>query len=197
MWHCRWWLISIGSTGCSCTNIKTQFVSNMGLWIVYTFCSFKYWRKYIILFTQPLHPGTIWHKVNFFKAEFNRFEFRVFLLLDLLPHQGWRTQSVLLITHNWRENNWIHTFPKGISAIWNAISLVEDLNSCRRVHFLHHGHLKKIYNHGRRSLVVWVEIHVFFYVLQGNLLFLYIWGSFPLTSPYSTKKTDFLWLGFK
>ena len=39
-------------------------------------------------------------------------------------------------THSWRENNWIHTFPKGISAMWNAISLVQDLNSCRRVHFL-------------------------------------------------------------
>ena len=25
-----------------------------------------------ILFTQPLHSGRIWHKVNF-KAEFNRF----------------------------------------------------------------------------------------------------------------------------
>ena len=31
---------------------------------------------------QPLRSGRIWHKVNFFKAEFNRFEFRVFLLLD-------------------------------------------------------------------------------------------------------------------
>ena len=38
-------------------------------------------RKCIILFTQPLHTGRIWHKVNFL-AEFNRFEFRVFLLLD-------------------------------------------------------------------------------------------------------------------
>ena len=25
------------------------------------------------------------------------------------------------------ENNWIHTFPKGISAMWNAISLVLGL----------------------------------------------------------------------
>ena len=31
---------------------------------------------------QPLRSGRIWHKVNFFQAEFNRFEFRVFLLLD-------------------------------------------------------------------------------------------------------------------
>ena len=39
---------------------------------------------------QPLRSGRIWHKVNF-KAEFNRFDFRVFLLLDWLPSQGWRT----------------------------------------------------------------------------------------------------------
>ena len=30
---------------------------------------------------QPLNSGRIWHKVHF-QAEFNRFEFRVFLLLD-------------------------------------------------------------------------------------------------------------------
>ena len=30
---------------------------------------------------QPLRSGKIWHKFNFW-AEFNRFEFRVFLLLD-------------------------------------------------------------------------------------------------------------------
>ena len=28
---------------------------------------------------------------------------------------------LLLFTHSWRENNWIHTFSKGISALWNAI----------------------------------------------------------------------------
>ena len=39
---------------------------------------------------------------HFFKAEFNRFEFRVFLLLDQLPHQRWRNQSALLFTHSWR-----------------------------------------------------------------------------------------------
>ena len=41
-----------------------------------------------------------------------------------------------LFTHSWRENDWIHTIPKDISAMWNAISHVQDLNSCRRVHFL-------------------------------------------------------------
>ena len=52
------------------------------------------------------------------------------------PYQRWRIKSVLLFTHIWRENNWIYTFLKGISAMWNAISLVQDLNSCRRIHFL-------------------------------------------------------------
>ena len=47
-----------------------------------------------------------------------------------MSHQGCRTQSVLLFTHSWRENNWIHTFPKGISAmqlvsyrIWTRVSV--------------------------------------------------------------------------
>ena len=33
------------------------------------------------LIYPPLHSGRIWHKVDFY-AEFNRFEFRVILLLD-------------------------------------------------------------------------------------------------------------------
>ena len=57
-----------------------------------------------------------------------------FLLLDQLPYKGWRAQSTLLFT--WREISWIHTFTKGINAMWNVNSLVQDLNSCRRVHFL-------------------------------------------------------------
>ena len=39
----------------------------------------------------------------------------------MLPHQGWRIQSALLFTQSWREINWIHTFPKGISAMWNEM----------------------------------------------------------------------------
>ena len=38
------------------------------------------------------------------RSMFNRFEFRVFLLRDKLPH-------------SWRENNCIHTFPKSYSAM--------------------------------------------------------------------------------
>ena len=86
----------------------------------------------VILFTDPSARAG-YDTGSIFEVEFNRFEFRVFLLLDSLPHQGWRTKSALLFTHSWKENNWIHTFPKGISAMWNAISLVRDLNSSRRL----------------------------------------------------------------
>ena len=56
-----------------------------------------------------------------------------------------KNQSVLLYTHSWMENRWIHTFPKGISAMWTEISLVQDLNSCSRVHFLRQINTNKLY----------------------------------------------------
>ena len=82
---------------------------------------------------QPLRSGRIWHKVNFY-AEFNSFEFRVFHSPRLVASP--RLKNLVRPTHSWRENIWFHTFPKGISAMWNAISQVENLNSCRRVHIL-------------------------------------------------------------
>ena len=46
------------------------------------------WRYFIsgMYLSNPHHTSRMWHKVNF-KAEFNRFEFRVFFLLDMLPCQ--------------------------------------------------------------------------------------------------------------
>ena len=70
-----------------------------------------------------------------FLAELNWFGFRVFLLTYLLPNQGWRTHSSLLFAYSWMENKRIHTFPKTISAKWNAIKLDPDLNSGRHVYF--------------------------------------------------------------
>ena len=84
---------------------------------------------------QPLRLGRIWHKVNFL-VEFNRFEFsfpspwlvasprlKNLVCPTILPITGGRIIGFI-------------PFPMGISAMWNAISLVQDLNSCRRVHFL-------------------------------------------------------------
>ena len=74
------------------------------------------------------------YTVNF-KAEFYRFEFRVFFLLDWFLITKIKEFS---LSHNLSiagggENNWIHTFPKGISAMWNETN--QDLNSCHRVNF--------------------------------------------------------------
>ena len=55
---------------------------------------------------------------------------------DWLPKSGWRTQSTLIFTNSWRENNWIHTFSKRISAIWNAVNHVLDSKSYCRVRFV-------------------------------------------------------------
>ena len=71
----------------------------------------------------------------------------VFLLLNLLLHQGWRTQFVLLFSHSWRENNWIHTFPRVLvlcemqsvsSRIWTrvAVSIYYDDNHYTTVTFI-------------------------------------------------------------
>ena len=64
-----------------------------------------------------------------------------------IPSKAEELSPALLFTHSWRENNWIHKFPKGIRAMWNAISLVKDLNSCRRVHFLRRYH-EPLHSHG-------------------------------------------------
>ena len=102
-------------------------------------------------------------------VEFNWFEFRVFLFLDWLPNLGWRPQSALLFTHNWKEDIWIHTFPKGVSAMWNANSPVQDLNSCCHVHFqqwyqLHHNQQHEciccilVYMHA--CVHMWVQVNM-------------------------------------
>ena len=38
-----------------------------------------------------------------------------------------RLKSDLLFTHNWKENRWIHSFLKDISAMCNALNLVKGL----------------------------------------------------------------------
>ena len=72
----------------------------------------EYLLKYV--FTNPSTQAGCDTRSSF-KAEFNRFEFRVVFLLDWLSYQGYKFQSVLLFTHNWRKNDCIHIFTKGIS----------------------------------------------------------------------------------
>ena len=83
------------------------------------------------IFTQPLRSGRIWHRVNLFKRSLTGLNSETSCLT-----KAEEPSLSYYFTHSWRENNRIHTFPKGISAMWNAISLVQDLNSCRHVCFL-------------------------------------------------------------
>ena len=73
----------------------------------------------LYVFTNPFAWGGCDTRSHLL-AEFNRFGFWVFLLLDKLPNQSWRNQSDLLFSHTCKENTRIHTFPRGISALWNA-----------------------------------------------------------------------------
>ena len=54
---------------------------------------------------------------EFLKQSFKRWKF---FFLNQSPYQDSRVQSALLFTHSRIENSWIYTFPKSISAIWNA-----------------------------------------------------------------------------
>ena len=88
---------------------------------------------YIYIYTHPSTTSRMQHKLNFY-AEFNRFDFWVFFLLNQLQYQSWRTLSALLFTWSRREKNWIHMFH---TTKWNNInSLIQELNSGRCVHFL-------------------------------------------------------------
>ena len=48
--------------------------------------------------SNPSATDRMWHEVNFY-GEYELFEFKVFLLLNQLPHQCLRNQSVLRLTH--------------------------------------------------------------------------------------------------
>ena len=93
------------------------------------------WIHIYIYIYIPLHQSRMQRKMNF-KAKFNRFEYRFFLLLNWLQYQGWRAQSALLFTHSWWKNNSIHTFIKCMSPIWNENNFIKDLNPYHRIYFL-------------------------------------------------------------
>ena len=62
-----------------CLRSSSPIVLNLSQYYNYFLVNFFF--TCLIHIYQPLRSGRIWHKVNF-EAEFNMFEFRVFLLLD-------------------------------------------------------------------------------------------------------------------
>ena len=109
-----------------------HWMSSAAFIVVFIFLTFKAPRGYsdvcMYVFTNP--SACVGCDTNLTGLN------SVFLLREWLPNQSRRIQSVLLFTHSWRENNSVHTFSKGISTVWNAINLVQDLNSCHQVNFL-------------------------------------------------------------
>ena len=77
-WKIRWISKPISQVNCSGLKIKSS-----GMLTTKTERAHWYRRVRItvVCIYQPLCTGRMWHKVNFY-VEFNRFEFRVFLLLN-------------------------------------------------------------------------------------------------------------------
>ena len=91
--------------------------------------SVDYWLKInhmLYVYIQPFHRNRMRHKVNFY-AEFNGVEFRIFLRLHWLSYQCKRAQfSLQLSIHE--ENIWVYKFSKSIGSMWDAITIIQDLN---------------------------------------------------------------------
>ena len=99
-------------------------------------CIKKVWKliefiTYMLILNFSV-TGRMWHKVNF-KQSLTGLNSEFLLLVDRLPYRGLRNQFVLQFFHSSMQNSWMH---KGINAMWNANSFVQDLNSGSRFHFL-------------------------------------------------------------
>ena len=94
------------------------------IYSAFLICYFCWWifkrNPVLYILTQPFCTTKMWHKVNFFQVRI----FLVCLLLQRLPHQGYRAQPALLF--NFRENSRMHTYPKDINAMENVKSLISD-----------------------------------------------------------------------
>ena len=63
--------------------------------LVYTYiCNYLYMYLCVTSFT------TYWIRHGYFSVENSWFLFSVFLVLDRMPSQGWRTQSILIFSYN-------------------------------------------------------------------------------------------------
>ena len=95
-----------------------------------------YFRKQVHFLLYPprnlcgTSAGNNLHLVYFRK----HVHFLLFLLNNLCGMLNGSSGQYPIFTHIWKEDSWIHTFPKDINAIWNANSLFQDVNSYHRVH---------------------------------------------------------------
>ena len=81
-------------------------------------------------------PGRMWHTVNFLMRSLTELDSELFFSETGFLTKAEESSLPKLFTQSWMKNKGFHTFPKGNCTLWNAIKLIQDLNSCRRVHFL-------------------------------------------------------------
>ena len=75
----------------------------------------KFSLIWLYIFTNS--PARVGFDTRSILSEVLQVSSQIFLSLGLVASPKLKKQSVLLSTHSWRENIWIHTFPKGISAM--------------------------------------------------------------------------------
>ena len=81
---------------------------------------------------------------------------------------------VTLFTNSLWENNWIHTFPTGISDMRNINSLFQNLNAGRRVHFFYES------NHFSTNVIAGT--------FHCSRLFYSLLGGYRIHQPYLYRK---------
>ena len=104
------------------------------IYIIYIYIYIYYiYNLCMRVFTWTFRTNRMQHKVSF-EVEFNRFEFKVLLLLDWLPYITWRA-SLPYYVLPWGRIAGLIIFLKGISTFWDVNKLVQSLNSVLGAHF--------------------------------------------------------------
>ena len=106
----------------TCTKLMVDFKGKSTCLELFYALMYAIYVRWIFIFTC-IYPSLTYKQdltQGQFLSEVNRFEFRDFLLFDWLTNQGWRARLALQFIYSWRENNWIHTFPKDISSLQNV-----------------------------------------------------------------------------
>lgn len=107
-----------------------------------------------------------------------------YILLDwFLPKVG-KVQSTLILTHNWRENRWIHAFFKGIHAKVNTMDLAGIWTQYVNINFCDDNHYATYIS----KLMITKQLHKWKYLILCQLMI--IRGQYGKIIQTKENKTD-------
>ena len=148
------------------------------------------------IYSTPL-PRTGSDTRSIFKRSSTGLNSEFFFLIDRLPHQGRRFHSVLLFTHCWEKNSWIHFFAKiikykiqtALSWIWIYFTefISNDANRCAPNWIFFFG--------GSNLSRIWTQVTVFIfsddnpYTTSHLQLFFLMTYSFELLIDFNSMST--------